>query len=394
MKTFAFISYAREDKAIALWLQQKLEKYHYPASWVAPENKPEDPKFLRKVFIDLEDLPVEKGQYRDHLHRRLEEARYLILICSEHSVKSDAVDDEIKHFLATHDNNTDLILPVFIDKVRAHVPPALKDYDILKRNCPRFDSTVSLKSKTNLFHFYHIVAFLLKTDFSKLYDRYERYARRKRRLAMTWYGIFMALLALTVTFLCASLHHQKKALEHEMELTNFEKSIFPLSIVFGYHSNFLDPLVEYVKEYNAETEVYILMPYSMSDLNHGKRIAKMEERLKKELNLTDLKKEILNTRMKRGTNIGVLFSEDDRYRNVYVDFASTTSTFYQIIDYKKEAYPDLDDDALLKFYSETFIRQTIEQLGENAKYVHFFTSPDEFISAIKKKGEQTRAAGN
>lgn len=51
---FAFISYKRGciDESIANWIHSKLEKYPYPNNLVSDENKPDNPKYIRKVFID------------------------------------------------------------------------------------------------------------------------------------------------------------------------------------------------------------------------------------------------------------------------------------------------------------------------------------------------------
>lgn len=71
----------------------------------------------------------------------------------------------------------------------------------------------------------------------------------------------------------------------------------------------------------------------------------------------------------------------------YIDFASTTSTFKQIIDYKKKEY-DIDAEELIKEYTDTFIRQTNDQLKADSMYVRFFVEADAFVEAVWREGEK------
>ena len=173
MKNFAFISYSRADISVANWLHKKLEKYPYPRNLVGEENRPAHDRFIRKVFIDVKDLSVTAQRFTDEIKEQLRDSRYLIVICSKNSVKSEYVQKEVSYFLDTHNRQTELILPVFIDQIEGCLPSVLSDFEILKRNCPIYNSQLDEKSEANLYCFYHVTAFLLKVDFTKLYNRYE-----------------------------------------------------------------------------------------------------------------------------------------------------------------------------------------------------------------------------
>lgn len=374
---FAFISYAREDKDVANWLHAKLEKYPYPRELVKAENRPMHDRLVRRIFIDTQDLPVGTDKFSADIKDALKNSRYLIVICSENSATSIYVDAEISCFLETHGNDKSLILPVFRDKMENTLPESLRNSGITDRNCPIYISGMDNKSEPNQYCFYHIAAFLLKVDFSLLYNRYKRYSRRKHKRKIASLSVLIVMLLLIIFFLLASLNRQK-------ELTKFEKDIFPLSIVFGYNNNFLIPLIEYLKVNNEDAEIYIMMPYRIEDLQHLDRIEEMNRMIKYELQADSIYSENLRTRVKRGTKIGRIASEYADFENVYVDFASTTSTFAQIIDYKKSRY-DIDEDLLVKEYSDTFIRQSKELLGQDSIFVHYYTDRQEFISAIKSK---------
>ncbi len=395
MKTFAFISYSRKDRDVASWLQVKLEKYPYPREWVNKELQPNHDKFIRKVFLDTKDLPVTDGQFDESIKRNLKDARYLIVLCSENSTGSVYVNNEIKYFLETHDNNPDLVLPVFINKVENNVPEALLDYQITDRNCPIYNRELTPKSESNTYCFYHIVSFLLKVDHRRLYDRYQRHRRKKGIRRSIFMNVLIGLLSLLIIFLIKSIQNKNRAIqsqneviELQKELIEFEKNIFPLSIVFGYTSNFLMPVVNYIKDNDIQKEIYILMPYCEADLQHQDRIKRVGTKMTKELGIDSIYVENLPTSMRRGSRIGCLASQDDRYRYAYVDFASTTSTFAQIINYKKEKYPKLSNDEMIKDYSDTFIRQCKEQLEGDSSYVYFYTDPDLFVQTLKNKAAE------
>ena len=122
---FAFISYSRKDKTVANWLHTKLEKYPYPQDLVSTEFRPPHPRFVRRVFIDTKDLAVTDDSFTYDIKKNLEAARYLIVLCSENSVQSHYVNKEVEYFLKTHQNDTSLILPVFIDSVDRNIPMSL-----------------------------------------------------------------------------------------------------------------------------------------------------------------------------------------------------------------------------------------------------------------------------
>lgn len=386
MKYFAFISYSRADIKVAYWLHKKLEKYPYPKKLVDESNVPNHDKFLRKIFIDVKDLSVTAHEFTDEIKEALSEVRYLIVICSKNAAKSVFVEHEIEYFLSTHHNDTDLILPVFIDQIDGSLPPSLLNVDVLKRNCPIYNSRLNERSEANLYCFYHVAAFLLKVDFTQLYDRYESYSKRKRKFEIRLSALFILLLLFSTAFLYLSWNRQRILTKKQEELTNFEKSIFPLSVVFGYEKNFLNPAIDYLKNRGDTFGIYILMPYCVDDLRHQDRITAVGKKLKEELHVDSIYGEKLPTKMKRGTIIGRIADKQSVYHSVYLDFASTTSTFLQILNYKKEQYPELDENEVIRDYTNTFIRQTKELLDSDSTYVHFYVSQEKFIQAIAEKG--------
>lgn len=113
MKYTAFISYNSKDDQWAKWLQRKLESYNMPVvirnehdEVVKREEKPQRLRVFR-YRADLNTVSLNEG-----LAKELDDARWLIVICSPNSAKSLWVGKEIQHFLDT--GRCDHILPFIV----------------------------------------------------------------------------------------------------------------------------------------------------------------------------------------------------------------------------------------------------------------------------------------
>lgn len=113
MKYTAFISYNSKDDRWAKWLQRKLEAYSIPVvirnekdEVVRREEKQKKLRVFR-YRADLNTVSLNEG-----LAKELDEARWLIVICSPNSAKSEWVGKEIQHFLDT--GRRDHILPFIV----------------------------------------------------------------------------------------------------------------------------------------------------------------------------------------------------------------------------------------------------------------------------------------
>ena len=114
MKYTAFISYNSKDDRWAKWLQRKLEAYNIPvAIWnekgeiIIREEKTKKLRVFR-YRTDLNTVSLNEG-----LAKELDDARWLIVICSPNSAKSAWVGKEIQHFLDT--GRRDHILPFIVN---------------------------------------------------------------------------------------------------------------------------------------------------------------------------------------------------------------------------------------------------------------------------------------
>ena len=157
---FVFISYSSLDNEWAIWLRHELEHYHLPASFNGRTDVRDN---LRKVFRDRDELSA-GPEWDEQVQKALEDTNNLIVICSPHSAKSEAVNKEVETFIAL--GKEDHIFPFIVegDKPEDCFPPALRHSKLggdVNKDGGR-DSA-----------FIKVVAGMLKVSFPSLWNRYE-----------------------------------------------------------------------------------------------------------------------------------------------------------------------------------------------------------------------------
>jgi len=113
MKYHAFISYSHADEKWGSWLHRSLETYRTPKALIGKAtNRGEPvPERVFPIFRDREELPT-SSDLGATISNALEEARYLIVICSPASARSRWVNEEIKSFKKLGRSNRILALIV------------------------------------------------------------------------------------------------------------------------------------------------------------------------------------------------------------------------------------------------------------------------------------------
>ncbi len=385
---FAFISYSRKDKKVANWLHFKLENYEYPRLIVNESQRPSHEKYLRPIFLDTKDMQVEERPFTDRIKAALDHSRFLLLICSKDSAKSTYVEKEIDYFLKNHDYNYSLIVPLFIDEVHSDtVPKALLGTTIMSRHFPIYNMQLNEKSEANSYCFYQIAAYLLGVNFPDIYNRYEVQLKNQQKLQKKRLGYIVGLLIVVILALGLATYSSIQKINNEEELLRFEKKVFPAAVVFGYESNFISPVIRYLKEKGEDFRIYVLMPTSYRGLNHQDRIADVNYFLKKNLGIDSIYVDRLPTKAKRGSHIHRAMKDGQFLDGIYIDFASTTTSFFEIAKYKKShpAYQDNDIDEIIKGYTEEFIHQTNDKLEGDSIFVEFVTSNEQLLQRILER---------
>ena len=382
---------------MAIDLIKRIESYAYPVEWVDAKNRPENEKFVRPIFLDLTDLSAQTHNFTEELCERLAEARYLIVICTEHSANSEFVHREIDYFLSTHDNNADLICAVYVDKIFNGMHPVI-DEIVASRNCPIY---VTDKGEAGLtgrkYCLHHILEFLLKVEFSKLYNRYEDYLRSKKKRRM----IMMAtVLAFLFGFLLwgliaehrraisekekAQMAEERAKIEHERVV--FERGIFPYSLVVGYVNNFLAPTMKALNDSLPDnlSHMFIFMPSDSTDLIDSVRVGKFTRFLQRNYPFEGYSTEHLTIPNRfRGASISRMKFADSNIP-LYKDDARTVMAFKYVIDYKLSPFNPVrvkmsePQNFFTRLYTDSFIVDTRRLLPEYDAQLHFVKDTIEF----------------
>ena len=203
---FVFISYNHRDVKWAKWLQQKLEWYRLPTE---AHNEFSDSRYIRPVFRDRDTLT--SGVLNDSLRMHLEASRYLVVICSPNSAKSEWVSDEIKAFIEM--GRLERIVPFIVDgspcdysrsDIRQPLmgecfPLALRQWNQEHPDRSLLGIAVTDDGKTDRQKaFIRLVAHLLGMQFDVLWQRHKRFIRR---LAIVAAVLALALAALSYWFM-------------------------------------------------------------------------------------------------------------------------------------------------------------------------------------------------
>lgn len=184
LKRYAFISYNHKDVKIAQWLHRNLEAYKLPTEI---HNEYISSKYLRPVFRDKDDL--NSGILSDELRKNLESAKYLIVLCSPNSAKSEWVSDEVKAFIEMGRLNN--IIPFIIDGTPHNYTHGNPDEPQADECYPRYLRSftkehpelellgISIAEVGRRKAFVRLVSRMLEINFDVLWNRHKRAQRRK-----------------------------------------------------------------------------------------------------------------------------------------------------------------------------------------------------------------------
>ena len=198
-KYFAFISYKREDEEWAKWLQHKLEHYKLSSNL---NGRPDLPKEIRPVFRDTSEL--NPGNLLQQIHNALEQSRFLIVICSPRSAKSEWVNREIESFIEM--GGTDKIIPYIIEGKPFSQLAEEECFPDAIRNLPEEQELLgaNINEMGRDAAVVKVVSQMFGLKFDELWNRYEREQKRLRRFVVA--GI--SALALLAGGVAAWIWHQ------------------------------------------------------------------------------------------------------------------------------------------------------------------------------------------
>ena len=120
----AFISYkhAPEDNKVADAVHKGLERYHIPGKL----RKKTGIKRINRIFRDKAELPI-TNDLSDNISAALEDADYLIVLCSTNTKESAWVPREIEYFLKNHSKRD--VFTVLVNGEPHDVIPEILQYE-------------------------------------------------------------------------------------------------------------------------------------------------------------------------------------------------------------------------------------------------------------------------
>lgn len=397
-KTFVFISYARQDSHVALRIQKFLEGEKIPTK-IVPEGTPlPESRYIRRVFVDTEDLSVGRSDFREELRKALGEAEYLLVLCSRHSARPGSfVNREIDYFLKKCNGKTERILPIALEGVKmggdeACVPDALRKI-IETRNIVLLDEKSRDRSSFRQ-KMFKVIEFLLNVPANQIHDRYFEWMKKKLEIAI---GVAGGVVLVVFSLLVYGIRQERAR-------TVFEQKVFPMSIDYSYIKAFLGPLMASCT--NSECVVILAMPKNydeLSNLARQKKAAVSNDAANVGWILRDTKVRIPTFRGPRDLNTSFLTRVGKPFakETVFVDMVSQLSSVKAVVDYltTNSHYHKLSDrEKLTERYLVEFKNTLLELLqkepllkGDPAERIKFVTDArdlEQVLNEITQKQER------
>lgn len=365
IKTHIFISYARSDASeVASLLQRRLEGYRISRKLVSKDVPLPDSKYLRRVFLDKEDLSVSNESFREQIWQELDDAEYLLVLCSKAAARPDSfVHKEISYFMKKNCGNLSRILPIALDGVGDDAVPAELHEIVKERNIVLWNRGWESQGRLGKAHihsaFFKVLEFLLGVEAGVLNNRYWIAWRRRIVLAAcVWTAVMLSLVGVLTHDVINQIHRVK-----------FEKQVFPLSIDYSYMEAFAAPLVGF--ETNKHNIIIAAMPKNYEEL--GNKPGKKKDEIQQDLaglGWTYEKRQYSKPNWSRPLETAVAMPKEGVIEgtNVFVDVVSQLSAVKKVLDYltKDNPFYSIDEqESLTQYYVNEFKTKLVELMEKN-----------------------------
>lgn len=200
---FAFISYKEEDAEWAKWLQRKLEHYKLPTT-LRREN-PGLPERISPIYEYKSEAGG--GRLKEVIWKGLTSSKYLIVICSPRATKSDWLNNGIRYFVESGQEEN--IIPFIVEgKPKADNPDEeCFPSELLKLTGDRELRGININEMGRDAAAVKVVSRMFDVKFDSLWQRYEKEKRRRRN----W--IIASVSALVLCILAVSGYIVSKNIE-------------------------------------------------------------------------------------------------------------------------------------------------------------------------------------
>lgn len=215
-KYWAFISYSSKDKKWGQWLHSRLESYPIPKEFQGTElfDGAILGKNLRPVFRDRDELSG-SSDLGPAILNALQESRYLIVLCSKNSAKSEWVNKEIEDFKKLHGEKNILALILDGEPNATTINALSNDQDCfppaLRYPAEPLAGDLRKEGDGKERGFLKVLSGIAQLDFDTLYRRHER-AQRKKRITL---GSIAAIIIASLTALSLFALSQKEIAQQQ-----------------------------------------------------------------------------------------------------------------------------------------------------------------------------------
>ena len=145
---FAFISYSSDDKRLTKKIQDKIESYRLPTVLRNELEAATGKKYPQRVQpLCRDDTDLSAGLLGKSILRELEDSRFLLVICSPNSAKSEWVNQEVENFILM--GRYERIIPYIIEGTPNSGDPATECFPPILRKNREFISYSHLKPEEN-----------------------------------------------------------------------------------------------------------------------------------------------------------------------------------------------------------------------------------------------------
>lgn len=185
-KYVAFISYNKSDKKVAEFIQHRLEHFKTQNSYMDLPDK------LTPVFRDITDL--NSGILSDEIYNALDGSKYLIVICSPNSAKSQWVSQEVDIFISL--GRIEYIIPLIIDGEPNSSNPSKECFpeSLRKLSGSQEILGINIDDLGREAAIVKIISRILRIPFDNLWHRIERRQKARRRLTIIMLSILVCIL--------------------------------------------------------------------------------------------------------------------------------------------------------------------------------------------------------
>lgn len=304
-QNFAFISYRDEgeDAEMALWLRKKLESFRIPTE--LRKRDPSLPKYCRRVF---EYKTYGEGGPKEKLFESLKKSRYLIVICSPLTPKSEPVRKGIEYFISQKKEKN--IIPLIIggkvhakDEKEECFPEPLRS---LGKDEPR-GININTEGGREIAAL-KIFAYMMGIPFDSVWDVHQKQLKKERNkiiLTITSFLVLALLFSAKVVYDNRTINEQKEGL------------LISQSLYMSKEANDLAGMGCYRK---AQLLAADALPTSINSPGRP-YVVEAEEALRNSLNIGDYNDLYTCVDNLQGHEDGIWYADADEQKGIAISYA-------------------------------------------------------------------------